>query len=192
MSQVASADEISALEDQILADAQRLAEMQRSLPPVEVRDYELKRVSGGVRLSELFAGKRDLIVIHNMGASCVYCTMWADGINGVWEHLADRAGIVLISPDPPEVLEEFAAGRAWAFPIASVDGTTFNADLNMENENDGGPKPGVSTFRRRDDGTIEKVASEGFGPFDLFCSTWHFMARLKEGVGDWEPKYSYD
>ena len=36
------------------------------------------------------AGKDDLVVIHNMGASCAYCTLWGDGFNGVYEHLANK------------------------------------------------------------------------------------------------------
>ena len=185
-----SLEEIRALEDRILADSQKLAELHRAQPPQAVEDYALKRSTGEVKLSELFAGKADLIVIHNMGTGCSYCTMWADGINGLWEHLADRAGLVLVSPDPPEVLEKFAAGRGWGFPLASADGSTFNADLGMENDA-GRAEPGMSSFHRGADGAIERIANEGFGPFDLFCPTWHLMARLKEGVADWEPKYSY-
>ncbi|MGI9240304.1 MAG: DUF899 family protein, partial [Verrucomicrobiales bacterium] len=117
-------------------------------------------------------------------------TMWADGINGLWEHLADRAGLVLVSPDPPEVLESFAEGRGWGFPIASAIGSSFNGDMGMESES-GGAAPGMSTFHLGDDGAIERVATEEFGPFDLFCSTWHFIARLRGGVDGWEPKYSY-
>ena len=184
-------EEIRSLEERILADSKRLAELHRAQPPQQVEDYVLRRSTGEVTLGELFAGKQDLLVIHNMGTGCSYCTMWADGINGLWPHLADRAGLVLVSPDEPEVLEAFAAGRGWGFPLASAHGTSFNADLGMEHEG-GSAEPGVSTFHRRDDGTIERVANEGFGPFDLFCPTWHLIARLKDGVAGWEPQYRYD
>ena len=183
-------EQVRALEDKILAGSQKLAEMHRALPPQPVEDYALKRSDGDVRLSELFAGKEDLLVIHNMGRSCSYCTMWADGINGIWKHLADRAGLVLVSPDPPEVLEEFAAGRGWGFPLASADGTSFNADMNMQADS-GTAEPGMTTFHRGEDGAIARVANEGFGPFDLFCPTWHLLARLKDGVDGWEPQYTY-
>ena len=113
MSQEVSLEQVRALEDEILKKTQELAEMHRALPPLAVDDYALVRRSGSVKLSDLFAGKRDLPVIHNMGTSCPYCTMWADGINGIWQHLADRAGLVLVSPDEPEVLEAFAASRGF-------------------------------------------------------------------------------
>src|SRR5262245_145337 len=88
----------------------RIADLRREMralrmeaEPEEVRDYELVTPQGPVRLSSLFGGKRDLIVIHNMGVSCAYCTLWADGYNGVYHHLVERAAFVLSSPDPPDV-----------------------------------------------------------------------------------------
>jgi hypothetical protein len=45
---------------------------------------------------------KDLILVHNMGQSCRYCTMWADGFNGIHPHLANRAAFALVWPDLPE------------------------------------------------------------------------------------------
>ncbi|NNC88105.1 MAG: DUF899 family protein [Akkermansiaceae bacterium] len=180
---------IGAFEDRLVAESRRLAEMHRQGDPEPVGDCALHRTAGPVKLSDCFEGKRDLIVIHNMGTGCSYCTMWADGINGLQHHLRDRAGLVLVSPDPPEVLEKFAAGRGWRFPLASAHGTTFIADMGFEA--DGSALPGVSTFFRNDDGSLVRVASEQFGPFDLFCPTWHFLARLRDGVDGWTPKFAY-
>ena len=60
---------------------QRFKELRRQTPPETVPDYELRGTDGVVRLSEMFGAKSDLILIHNMGAGCPYCTMWADGFN---------------------------------------------------------------------------------------------------------------
>jgi predicted dithiol-disulfide oxidoreductase (DUF899 family) len=182
--------QIQALEGSLRLDAQRLAELKRSLPPLPVQDYELQTRDGAVSLSEFFFDKEDLIVIHNMGTGCAHCTMWADGFNGLVNHLMDRAGILLVSPDSAEVVEAFADDRGWLFPVASVKGTTFNRDMGFEV--DGAAQPGISTFHR--DAVTEKmvrVASEEFGAFDLYCSVWHMLARLKDGVKDWEPKFRY-
>ncbi|HEY4822831.1 MAG TPA: hypothetical protein VIH83_04000 [Candidatus Bathyarchaeia archaeon] len=49
----------------------------------KVREYVLTDSEGGkAALSTLFGKKDDLILVHNMGRSCPYCTMWADGFNG--------------------------------------------------------------------------------------------------------------
>ena len=182
--------EIAELEEKLIEDSKRLAEMKRSLPPVQIEDFSLKRTDDNVSLTDLFAGMCDLVVIHNMGRNCRYCTMWADGLNGLRHHLQSRAGLVLVSPDAPDVLEEFAAGRGWEFPIASAHGTGFNAAVGMEKQ--GGALPGVPTFHRGPEGEILKVATEHFGPFDLYCGVWHIFARLQNGVDRWEPQYSYE
>ena len=81
---------------------QKLVELRRQLPPEPVEDYELTGPDGGVRLSAMFGDKSDLILIHNMGSGCPYCTMWADEFNGVLHHLESRAAFVVVSPDSPE------------------------------------------------------------------------------------------
>src|SRR5215472_6607797 len=87
---------------------QELRAVQATAEPEEVRDYELGTMNGVVRLSALLGDKRDLIVIHNMGVSCAYCTLWADGYNGIYDHLAARAAFVVSSPDPPAAQKKFA------------------------------------------------------------------------------------
>jgi predicted dithiol-disulfide oxidoreductase (DUF899 family) len=67
----------------LLALHDEIRALQKTIELQPVQDYVFEGWSGPVRLSELFAGKRDLFVIHNMGTSCRYCTMWADGFNGV-------------------------------------------------------------------------------------------------------------
>jgi predicted dithiol-disulfide oxidoreductase (DUF899 family) len=95
-----------------------------------------------VRLSELFGDKADLFVIHNMGQSCPYCTLWADGFNGAYAHLSNRAAFVVSSPDTPEKQRKFAESRHWTFPMVSHEGTTFAEDMGYHQ--DGSWMPGVS------------------------------------------------
>ena len=75
------------------------------------------------------ARSSDLFVIHNMGRSCPNCTLWADGFNGIYPHIADRAAFVVASPDPPDVQQSFAASRGWRFPMVSHQGSSFAADM---------------------------------------------------------------
>ena len=82
---------------------QKMRETQASIEPQEVKDYEFTTPGGRVLLSALFGGHEDLIVIHNMGSSCAYCTLWADGYNGIHQHVTTRAGFVVSSPDPPAI-----------------------------------------------------------------------------------------
>jgi predicted dithiol-disulfide oxidoreductase (DUF899 family) len=74
--------------------------MKRSIILRIVADYKLNSTRSPVALSSLFGAHNDPIVVHNMGQSCRYCTMWADGFNGIYPHLANRAGFAPVSPDP--------------------------------------------------------------------------------------------
>jgi predicted dithiol-disulfide oxidoreductase (DUF899 family) len=125
-----------------------------------------------------------------MGSSCSYCTLWADGFNGIYDHLASRAGFVVSSPDAPAVQKSFAARRGWRFPMVSHRGTTFAADMGYRSE-DGGWLPGVSVFRRERNRLL-RVSDTGFRPSDDFCALWHLFDLLPGGAGDWQAKFRYD
>lgn len=180
---------ITRLENGLVRQNEKLAALKLRLPPLEVKDYLLAGPNGRVRLSELFRSKQDLVVIHNMGRSCRYCTMWADGFNGLRHYFADRAGFAVVSPDAVSTQQRFAKSRGWAFPIYSGKGSTFIKDMGFLPK-PSEPWPGVSTFRRKGR-KIYRIATAGFGPFDQFCATWPLFALLDGGVGDWAPKYRY-
>lgn len=182
--------ELKRLGDEVTAAKERLAAAWRKSARIAaVKDYEFASKAGPVRLSSLFGTKPDLIVIHNMGRKCPYCTLWADGLNGLAGHLANRAGFVLSNPDDVPVQAEFAASRGWAFPVVSTKGTTFAADMGFEQNGD--PWPGYSVFRRGADGTITRTGAGMFGPGDDYCAIWPMMEQMEGGVNGWEPKYKY-
>ena len=172
----------------------RLVKLRRQLPPEPVKDYELKDADGPVRLSEMFGGKDDLILVHNMGTGCSNCTMWADEFNGVCQHLQSRAAFVVVSPDSPEVQRAFARKRGWRFPMYSAEGTTFTDDMGFRWEEEAflsGYQPGVSVFRKNADSTIVRVAKDAFGPGDLYCGVWHLFDLLPDGAAGWDPLFEY-
>ena len=141
-----------------------------------------------INLSELFGTKKDLIVVHNMGNSCPYCTMWADGFNGLLSHLEDRTSFVVSSPDEPETQKEFAISRGWKFQMVSTRGTSFAKDMGFEK--DGMPQPGVSVFYKDDDKII-RVGRDDFGPGDNYCPTFPLFDLLKDGTNNWQAKFNY-
>lgn len=168
---------------QIAAIREQMRETLARVEPEEVNDYEFTDTTGKVRLSELFGEHEDLIVVHNMGVSCSYCTLWADGYNGIHQHVVTRAGFVVSSPDRPAVQRKFAESRGWKFPMVSHEGTSFAKDMGYVADK-GGWLPGVSVFRREGD-AILRVSDTGFSPGDDFCSLWHFFDMLPGGVGAW-------
>ncbi len=194
------ADTMSALRTKrnaLLALHDEIRDLQKAVVPQVVEDYVFEGWNGPVTLSELFGDKRDLFVIHNMGTTCRYCTLWADGFNGVYDHLADRAAFVLSSPNPPDAQKQFAKSRGWRFPMVSHAGNSFAKDMGyrLERGDDFGEDssrwvPGVSAFQKRGGGVV-RVSDTDLGPSDDFCSVWHLLDMLPEGVAGWEPKFRY-
>lgn len=147
---------------------------------MDVTDYVLKDTEGkDVKLSEMFGDKENLILVHNMGKACSYCTLWADGFSGEAYYIEKKAAFVLVSPDTPEVQKEFAASRGWKFRTYSAAGTTFIADMGYYTEAEG-YWPGVSVFHKDPEGKITRVSKDYFGPGDFYSAPWHFFDLLPE------------
>ncbi|MBI4275410.1 MAG: DUF899 family protein [Rhizobiales bacterium] len=173
---------------QIAALRKKMREVQAETEPQEVKDYEFSGSAGKIRLSDLFGTHDTLLIIHNMGTGCPYCTLWADGFNGVVDHLQNRAAFVVASPDTPEQQRKFAASRGWKFPMVSHHGTSFADDMGYSR--DGHAMPGVSVFKRKG-GKIARVSDTSFSPGDDFCTVWHLFDLIPEGAAGWQPKYKY-
>jgi predicted dithiol-disulfide oxidoreductase (DUF899 family) len=182
---------IVSLEEKILMEKMELAALRKKLKPVEIPDYVFKAHDGSeIKLSEMFGSHNDLIMVHNMGKGCPYCTLWADGFVGLTKHLENRAGFVVISKDMFDVQRDFYNSRGWNFRMYSSYKTTFNRDVGFETET-GGQMPGVSAFFRDESGRIFRAAYTHFGPGDDFCALWHMLDLLKDGPSGWTPKYFY-
>ncbi len=184
-------DTITDLMKRIDALKKELTRARRDAGPEPVEDYELARADGSpVRLSELFGDGDDLLLVHNMGKGCSYCTLWADGFTGYAPHLLDRCAFVLCSNDDPATAREFSESRGWNYPVVSGAGSSFARDMGFASP-EGKPWPGVSAFRKNADGSIVRTGSAPFGPGDDFCAVWPFLDLLEDGADGWAPKYSY-
>jgi len=185
--------DIEALQKEIREKQKELINLRNQVPLEAVQDYYFKNKNGeSINLDSLFQGGNELLVIHNMGESCRYCTMWADGLRGYSEIISDRMPWVLTSPDSHEDLKEFAESRNWNFNYLSFKGSSFAKDLGFETEKDGKTSymPGVSALIKKD-GKIYRASKDYFGPGDLYNPAWHFYDLFPKGANNWQPKYSY-
>ncbi|NJO36679.1 MAG: DUF899 family protein [Rhizobiales bacterium] len=172
-----TAKRIYALEGRIFELEQELAELRAKLAGEPVADCELTdRDGAGVRLSTLFGSQDRMLLIHNMGFDCPYCTLWADGFNAVYDHVAAKAAFVLSSPDPVERQRREAKARGWRFLMVSTQGSTLAKNLGFER--DGKPLPGVSALLKAADGTLTRHGMASFGPGDRFCPVWNLLDLL--------------
>ena len=187
--QYADASEKLAHYRQRIADLRgKMRELQQSAEAQQVSDYEFSTIKGKVRLSELFGDKEYLFVIHNMGAGCPNCTLWADGFNGILPHIENRAAFVVASPDQPAAQQKFKAARGWRFRMVSYLDSSFARDMGYHSDN--GWLPGVSVFRKRGK-NIWRVSDSSFDEGDDFCTIWHLFDLLPEGANGWQPQYKY-
>jgi len=181
---------IGELEQQIIESKKKLSELRKQLPKKQIEDYIFTdKNDHKIKLSEMFGDSNELLLVHNMGKSCPYCTLWADEYNGIWQHLESRTPFVVISPDDHQIMKEFAEGRNWNFKIYSSKGNSFKKDVGFENEK-GMALPGVSVFTK-EDGKIVHYNKAYFGPGDDFCGLWSYLDLLPEGDNNWQPKYKY-
>jgi len=184
--------EIDQCVEEIRKIQSRMQEISLSQSKLLKGKYRFATKDAELSLEDLFGDKEDLIIIHNMGASCVYCTSYADGLNGILGHLEDRASVVLLSPDPVEVQLKFACERGWNYRMISADGVGW--ELSEEVGliwKDEGFHPGFITLHKSDEG-IELVSVMSFDPGDAYCPIWPIMSLLKDGANEWHPKFTYD
>ncbi len=178
--------EIADLEKEIFDAKRKLAALRKERPEEIVEEFTLIDSFGTpVQLSSLFGSKDTLMVIHNMGPSCSYCTLWADGINGVLAHLEKRATVVLESPVDPAEQRTFAMDRGWKYQCVSSQGSDFRAAMGFVSKEDGSPWPGVSMFKKNEAGQVVRFSKAEFGPGDLYNIVWDFFDLMPSGWSDW-------
>src|SRR5215467_11521444 len=125
---LASEKEFTRLRDQ-------LTERRRALPWERVTgEYVFEGPAGKESLSELFAGKSQLVVYHFMFHpswvdGCPSCSFWADNFQGIIVHLAHRdVTLVAVSKARLEQIEAFKKRMGWNFKWLSSFDNDFNRD----------------------------------------------------------------
>ena len=183
-----SNEKIVELEQRIGKLIAELNALRKTNPGTPVPNYTFTTLTGQVTLLELFGGKDKLLAIHNMGQGCRYCTLWADGFNGLLPHLESALSVVLLSKDPPEVQRRFANARGWRFRLASHGGGVYMREQSVVNEENN--YPGGVVYERDGDAILRKNACV-FGPGDIYCAMWSLLGLAGLDDEEWTPQYSY-
>ncbi len=202
-------DELQEAEIALRDQRERVAELRRRLPlDTAAADVTLEEIRDGqrvpVKLSELFTdADKPLVLMHFMfggsqASPCPMCTMWADGYDGAIPHIAQRANFAVLVAGDVGAFSDYARSRGWRhLRLVSAAGSGLKAELGFETE-EGAQLPGVSVYRRGQDGALTHVYSQcaflgeaGFRGMDLFSPVWHYFDLLPEGRGDFMPGKSY-
>lgn len=141
-------------------NAQRMA-----LPWMRVeRLYEFDTPDGKKSLSEMFAGRSQLIVYHFMmgpewQAGCPGCSFLADHLDGALAHLEHHdVSLVAVSRAPLARIAAYKARMGWRFPWVSSFGGDFNFDFHVSFTEDQLAQPTV--FYNFTDGEAGKANDE--------------------------------
>ena len=208
--QIVSRDEWLAARTALLAQEKeftrardRLSEERRKLPWVIVdKHYVFDGPDGKETLSDLFAGRNQLLVYHFMFGpdwteGCPSCSFWADSYNGIVAHLSHRdVSLVAISRAPLEKLEAYKARLGWSFRWVSSYGNDFNRDYQVSFTPDeqksavynyqpngfgSSEAPGVSVFVKGEDGRIFHTYSCYARGLDALNSAYQLLDLVPKG-----------
>jgi len=181
-----------------------LSEQRRALPWERVgKEYAFDGPKGRQALTDLFDGRRQLIVYHFMfgpeGEPCRSCSFWADNFNGIIAHLNQRdVTFVAISRAPLPKLQAFAKRLGWSFPWLSSGGSDFNYDYNVSfrsediaggktvynygpNEMEMSDLPGISVFYRDESGAVFHTYSCYARGLDMLNNAYHYLDLVPKG-----------
>lgn len=128
-----------------------IAAQRRRLPMTPVQNYSFTGERGPVTLTDLFAGRSQLILHHFMfepqwSQGCAFCSDDADNAVPHLAHLGPYdISFVRISRAPVEKLLAYSARMGWTVPWVSSGGTTFGDDWGWTRPG-GGEVSGFSVY----------------------------------------------
>lgn len=115
-----------------------LRKERQNLPWVRVgKEYLFDTPHGRQTLTELFAGRSQLIVQHFMlgpgwEAGCDGCSFLADHMAGALPHIENHdVKFVAVSRAPLAEIQRFQRRMGWPFTWVSSFGSSFNSDYNV-------------------------------------------------------------
>jgi predicted dithiol-disulfide oxidoreductase (DUF899 family) len=184
---------------------ERLAEARRALPWVEVaKEYVFETPDGKETLSDLFAGRSQLVIYHFMydpreKDPCAHCSFWADHFDPVVAHLNHRdVTILAVSRAQVKKLEKRKRRMGWKFKWVSSGKSGFNYDFHVSftdaqlrqgyvdynyqiTEARSRDYPGISIFYKDERGSIYHTYSCFARGIDMVNTTYQFLDLVPKG-----------
>ena len=178
-----------------------LSAKRRELPWVKIdTPYTFETLQGKQSLSDLFAGRSQLIVYHFMlgpdwEVGCKSCSFWADNFNDIIVHLNHRdVNMIAVSSAPLAKIDAFRRRMGWNFNWVSSGGTTFNQDFGVSpatgeavDYNFGTMKvkmdemPGISVFAKDKKGAVYHTYSCYARGLDMLNGAYHYLDLVPKG-----------
>lgn len=202
---IAERKSLLAREKELTRLSDQIARERRALPWVRIeKTYVFDTPQGKRTLTELFEGRRQLLVQHFMFApgweeGCKSCSYMADHNDGANLHLAQRdVTLLAISRAPLADIERFRQRMGWRFKWVSSHDSDFNRDFcvsftpeEMAREEvcynyvmQSFPQeeaPGISVFYKDDAGDIFHTYSTYGRGVEVMMGTYHLLDLTPKG-----------
>jgi predicted dithiol-disulfide oxidoreductase (DUF899 family) len=182
-----------------------LSAARRALPWERVaKDYAFETPRGRASLSDLFDGRRQLIIYHFMlgpdwEEGCKSCSFWVDNFNRIDVHLKHRdVTLLAVSQAPLAKIEAYRRRMGWSIAWVSSFGSDFNFDyqVSFRPEDVAAGKavynyaptkttmselPGISVFFRDEAGTVFHTYSCYSRGLDMLNGAYHYLDLVPKG-----------
>jgi predicted dithiol-disulfide oxidoreductase (DUF899 family) len=202
---LAARQQLLAKEKEFTRQRDELSRQRRELPWVRIaKNYVFDGPNGQETLADLFEGRSQLVVYHFMlgpgwEEGCKSCSYLADHFDGANLHLPNRdVTFVVISRAPSSEIERFKKRMGWRFKWVSSNGNDFNFDyhvsftkaelakekVNYNYEMQEFPieeAPGLSVFRKNEDGAIFHTYSTYGRGLDTLIGTYNLLDLVPKG-----------
>ena len=183
----------------------QVSQRRRDLPWERVdKEYVFDGPNGKETLSDLFAGRSQLIVYHFMfgpdwEAGCPHCSFWADNFDGIIVHLNQRdATMIAVSRAPSNKLATYKKRMGWHFKWVSSSDTDFNFDYHVSftpeelakkaafynytiQEPQDSEREGVSVFYKDPRGSVFHTSSAYARGIDMVNAAYHYLDLIPKG-----------
>lgn len=187
-------DEIRAAEKQETRRRDALAARRRQLPAEAIdKPYRFAGPDGEVTLSDMFEGRRQLVLYHFMfapgvngwpDAGCTGCSMFVDQLGHPAHFHARDTTLALVSRAPLPQLEAYRERMGWALRWYSSQGSDFNRDFGLTR--DDGEGFGLSVFVRDGDRVLRTYFTNNRG-VEALGSVWSLLDLTPLGrQEEWE------
>jgi predicted dithiol-disulfide oxidoreductase (DUF899 family) len=168
----AALDAVRAKEKEHTRARDALAAERRRLPRVRIdKEYVLEGPAGEARLSDLFEGRRQLILYHfmfgpNQDAGCGGCSMFTDQVGHLAHIHARDTSFALVSRAPIDKIEAYRKRMGWTIPWYSWFGGDFGVDFGTSPE-----APRVGNYQDGEDFGLSVFIREGDEVFRTYFTT---------------------
>ena len=145
------------------------------------KDYRFDGPKGKVRLTDLFEGRRQLLLYHFMfapdvqgwpSAGCPGCSMVADQVAHLAHFHARDTSFVFVSRGPLAKLQAYQRRMRWNIPWYSSAGSDFNQDFGVTTKE--GETFGLSVFLRDGDQVFHTYFTADRG-VETLGPVWTFL-----------------